>query len=177
VAVAQSGAAYTFTGTGFRAGETVRGMVHSDPVDLGELVADGAGTVEFTWTPAADFEPGDHTVVLTGADSGDAAQPFTIPAAQTASATPSATTSVTITTPSPAPTVTPAPTSATAASVTASAATSAATSHPTAAATTAPALSSTGASPLAGPMGLAGVIAVGCGAILTLGGALRRRED
>ncbi|QNG38585.1 hypothetical protein F1C76_20370 [Geodermatophilaceae bacterium NBWT11] len=69
------------TGTGFQPGETVTGVMASDPVDLGAQIADASGTVAFTWTVTAGFDPGTHTVTLTGPQSGSAADGFTVLAA------------------------------------------------------------------------------------------------
>ena len=50
----------------------------SDPVALGTQVADGEGTVTFTWTIPADADLGTHTVTLTGAESGSVAGTFEV---------------------------------------------------------------------------------------------------
>ncbi|WP_285725674.1 NEW3 domain-containing protein [Psychromicrobium xiongbiense] len=59
----------TFSGSGFYDAEQVSGVVHSQPVALGSGVAQ-AGQVSMSWTVPANFELGEHTVQLTGADSG-----------------------------------------------------------------------------------------------------------
>jgi hypothetical protein len=68
--VRQQGQTQSVTGSGFRPGEVVSGVVDSDPIDLGSRVANAAGEVTFTFTIPADFEVGPHTVTLTGAESG-----------------------------------------------------------------------------------------------------------
>ena len=70
VAVGQSGRTFTFTGSGFVAGESVTATVYSTPVALGSRTADAAGTVVFVWTAPADFPAGAHEVVMTGASGG-----------------------------------------------------------------------------------------------------------
>jgi|GEM_PF-5936488 len=49
-------------------------MVHSDPVDGGEVKADEHGTVVFTFVVPAGFETGAHTATLTGKLSGKVAE-------------------------------------------------------------------------------------------------------
>lgn len=97
---AKAGAQLEVTGTGFTPGELVEVWLHSTPVRLGELTADGAGNVRGTFTLPAKLEPGVHHIVLVdehGAEyvSGD----LTITAAEggTAPAVP-----VTSTKPAPA---------------------------------------------------------------------------
>ena len=63
------GNAITFKGTGFRPGENVSGTVHSQPVSLGSVVADAQGRVSIGWIVPANFEIGEHTIVLTGESS------------------------------------------------------------------------------------------------------------
>jgi LPXTG-motif cell wall-anchored protein len=60
-------------GTGFAAGESVSGTVHSTPIALEAKTADAQGRV--TWQVPIDavFELGDHTVDLVGATSGPVA--------------------------------------------------------------------------------------------------------
>lgn len=62
--------AQTVTASGFTAGETVTGTLHSDPVDLGTQIADKDGKVTFAFQIPVGFEVGKHTVVLKGATSG-----------------------------------------------------------------------------------------------------------
>jgi hypothetical protein len=55
------------TGVNFHPGERVVGMVYSKPISLGTVSADEFGVATFpVFTLPADFEPGTHTVVLTG---------------------------------------------------------------------------------------------------------------
>jgi hypothetical protein len=68
----------TVVGVNFQAGETVRGTLYSDPVDIGTQTANASGQVTFTYTLPANFPPGAHRVVLT-AQSGTAELAFTIP--------------------------------------------------------------------------------------------------
>ena len=81
----ERGEEIAFVGSGFRSGDVVTGTVNSEPVDLGSQEASIFGTVSYTWTVPADFEPGAHTVVLEGADGRTATAAFTVtgpPAAQ-----------------------------------------------------------------------------------------------
>ncbi|MGO2683488.1 MAG: hypothetical protein ACTIAA_04635, partial [Microbacterium sp.] len=66
------------TGTGFEPGEVVTGVMNSDPVELGTQTANADGTVTFTWTIPAGTDLGDHTVTLTGADSGSVSIDFKV---------------------------------------------------------------------------------------------------
>ncbi|MCL2316018.1 MAG: Ig-like domain-containing protein, partial [Actinomycetia bacterium] len=79
VGVRRSGDHFTFTGTGFGAGEAVSASIHSEPVDLGSVAADAAGVSVFGWNVPADFATGSHQVVLSGA-SGVAISTFVVPA-------------------------------------------------------------------------------------------------
>ncbi|MDR0436624.1 MAG: DUF4430 domain-containing protein [Propionibacteriaceae bacterium] len=72
-----AGSTITFTGTGFVPGESVRAVVHSEPVDLGSQDADAVGVVSWTWLVPADFEPGEHTVTVTS-DSAVAVASFVV---------------------------------------------------------------------------------------------------
>jgi hypothetical protein len=65
-----AGASLAVEGSGFRAGELVEVTLHSDPVVLGSLRADGEGTVRGTLTVPATVAAGDHTILLRGVDSG-----------------------------------------------------------------------------------------------------------
>jgi hypothetical protein len=57
-------------GSGFTSGETVVGILHSDPVVLGTVVADAAGNISFAFDIPAGVPLGTHTLVLTGLTSG-----------------------------------------------------------------------------------------------------------
>jgi hypothetical protein len=58
-------------GVNFHPGETVTGMVFSDPIALGSVTADANGVAAFpNFMLPADFEPGQHTVTLTGTGCG-----------------------------------------------------------------------------------------------------------
>ncbi|WP_285462079.1 hypothetical protein [Agromyces sp. NBRC 114283] len=61
---AKAGAQLEVTGTGFTPGELVEVWLHSTPVRLGELTADGVGNVRGTFTLPAKLEPGVHHIVL-----------------------------------------------------------------------------------------------------------------
>lgn len=54
----------------FSAGETVDGVVHSDPVNVGSVAASATGAVKLAFTMPDPLEVGDHTLTLTGATSG-----------------------------------------------------------------------------------------------------------
>jgi hypothetical protein len=82
-----AGSKQTITGDGFLPGETVHGVLHSDPIDLGTAVADANGVVTFSVTLPAGFETGTHAVVLSGATSGRVATvEFTVAATTAAAA-------------------------------------------------------------------------------------------
>lgn len=66
------------TGKGFIPGEQVSGLLQSTPVDLGVQTADASGAVTFAFKIPADFELGEHTITLTGAQSGPVAAQFTV---------------------------------------------------------------------------------------------------
>ncbi|MGO1318048.1 MAG: GH92 family glycosyl hydrolase, partial [Cellulomonadaceae bacterium] len=66
--VAQGGS-FAVIGRGYAPGETVTVVLHSDPVTLGEVVVDEAGTFRLAATVPAAAELGEHTVVGTGAES------------------------------------------------------------------------------------------------------------
>jgi hypothetical protein len=66
----RAGTSQTVTGTGFSAGETVSGELHSTPVSIGSGTASSSGTVTLTFTVPAALSAGTHTIVLTGATSG-----------------------------------------------------------------------------------------------------------
>lgn len=64
------GATQVFTAGGFDPGENVRFTVHSDPVDVGTVTADGNGVATIRWNVPDGFELGKHTVIATGLKSG-----------------------------------------------------------------------------------------------------------
>jgi hypothetical protein len=55
----------TVHATGWRGNSSVHASFHSDPVDLGDYVADAAGVLDFTFR-VADVEAGIHTLKLAG---------------------------------------------------------------------------------------------------------------
>ena len=63
------GGSLTVTASGFDAGESVTATLHSAPVSLGTLAADGTGAVSLTFIVPADLEPGTHALELVGASS------------------------------------------------------------------------------------------------------------
>lgn len=82
----EQGGQIVFTGTGFRAGDTVAGTVHSDPVDLGTTTASLFGVASFTWTVPTGFAVGAHTAVLETPDGRSATVQFTVTAGESAAA-------------------------------------------------------------------------------------------
>ena len=82
----------TVDGGGFEAGETVKVVVSSDPVTVGQSTANGSGVMSLTFTLPASVTAGSHAVTLTGLTSGaTASSPLTVTAAPTASTTTSTT--------------------------------------------------------------------------------------
>ena len=81
VPVLERGERQTAVGTGFLPGESVSGVMSSEPIALGTQIADEDGTVTFTWTIPADTDLGTHTVTLTGVTSGSVAATFQVVAA------------------------------------------------------------------------------------------------
>lgn len=81
--VVPQGGTVTVTGTGFTS--PVRGIVRSDPIDLGTLTPSASGTVTFTIETAA-LAPGTHTVTLTSAEATATAS-FTVTASTALAAT------------------------------------------------------------------------------------------
>ena len=84
----RQGGAQTITGTGFAAGEKVSGVLHSTPVALGTVRADGSGTVRLRFTVPRTLAAGTHTVVLTGQSGLTSRTSFTVTAAPAAVTTP-----------------------------------------------------------------------------------------
>src|SRR5699024_7233013 len=68
-----AGADLSVIGSSFGAGESASITLHSDPVSLGKVQANDAGECKTSVTVPADTAPGEHEVVVTGADSGTAA--------------------------------------------------------------------------------------------------------
>ena len=62
--------------------------LHSDPVDLGMITADGGGRASITFVVPPGLESGEHTVVLTGQRSGHVAEArFAVTAPQASAGT------------------------------------------------------------------------------------------
>lgn len=61
-------------GRGFQAGEVVQVDLHSDPIRLAEITTDGSGSFRAQVTVPLDAPVGDHTLVVTGSDSGLSAE-------------------------------------------------------------------------------------------------------
>ncbi|WP_223585463.1 GH92 family glycosyl hydrolase [Microbacterium sp. OVT16B] len=68
------GGSFELIGRGFGAGEKVSIVLHSDPIHLADVVADGAGSFRIQVAVPANAPVGAHTVVATGADTGLTAQ-------------------------------------------------------------------------------------------------------
>ncbi|MEY2425214.1 MAG: hypothetical protein QOI61_786 [Actinomycetota bacterium] len=93
------GGTMTASGGGFRAGEKVNVVVSSDPVTVGTPTADDSGLVSQSFTLPASVTAGQHTVTLTGQDSGvTISSPFTVTAQQAGTTTTSTTVAPTGTT-------------------------------------------------------------------------------
>ncbi|WP_022891046.1 family 78 glycoside hydrolase catalytic domain [Agromyces subbeticus] len=67
-AAAKPGDTITVTGEGFAPGETVTIELRSEPVRLGQAVADDAGAFSTSVTIPSDTATGEHHIVLTGED-------------------------------------------------------------------------------------------------------------
>ncbi|MFJ4998293.1 choice-of-anchor G family protein [Microbacterium sp. NPDC088619] len=78
VPVLERGEKQTAVGTGFTPGESVTGVMTSEPIALGTKVADAQGTVTFTWTIPSGTDLGTHAVTLTGATSGSVSASFQV---------------------------------------------------------------------------------------------------
>jgi len=76
--VVPQGGVVTVRGTGFEPGESITATQFSTPRDLGAKPADANGVVTFTWTVRSDETIGEHSVVLTGAQSGTVAVTFRV---------------------------------------------------------------------------------------------------
>jgi len=68
------GGSLEITGRGFAAGETITVTLHSDPIRLGQVTADGTGAFRIVVTVPASAPVGAHTLIAVGADSGLTAQ-------------------------------------------------------------------------------------------------------
>jgi LPXTG-motif cell wall-anchored protein len=78
---AAPGSSVAVTGEGFAVGEPVDITLHSTPVLLSTVNADGAGRVRTTVTIPADTEPGQHELILSGHYSGNTVSiPITVTA-------------------------------------------------------------------------------------------------
>jgi hypothetical protein len=67
---ADAGTTITVTGTGFEPGESVAIELHSTPVLLGSVIANGSGAISGTFTIPASVPAGSHSLVLTGSVTG-----------------------------------------------------------------------------------------------------------
>jgi LPXTG-motif cell wall-anchored protein len=81
--VLHRGELQTAIGTGFQPGEVVSGVQYSDPYPVGTQRADVDGTVTFTWVIPADTDISEHTITLTGEESGDVSGTFRVAATAT----------------------------------------------------------------------------------------------
>lgn len=80
------GARLALSYAGFHPGERVSAVLHSTPVDLGTFTADASGVLAAPVTVPAWLEAGAHTLVLTGAATGDRVVHFRLTAAPRATA-------------------------------------------------------------------------------------------
>ena len=64
------GGTVQLAGRGFGAGEVISLTLHSDPIHLADIVADGSGAFRAQVTIPANAEIGAHTLIAVGADSG-----------------------------------------------------------------------------------------------------------
>ncbi|WP_176697103.1 GH92 family glycosyl hydrolase [Microbacterium sp. 3J1] len=79
------GGSIEVVGRGFAAGELVTVTLHSDPIRLGQVTADGTGAFRAQLTVPTNAEVGAHTVIAVGAASALSAEaPLTVTAAATA---------------------------------------------------------------------------------------------
>jgi hypothetical protein len=76
--------------SGFDADERVLVELHSDPVELAVVTADGEGAVSTTVVLPGTVPAGEHTVVLTGQSSGRTAEAALVVVAATPGSTPPA---------------------------------------------------------------------------------------
>jgi hypothetical protein len=83
-----TGGTVSVSGGGFAAGEKVKVTVASDPVTVGEPVANDSGVASQSFTLPSSVGPGSHTVTLLGETSGvTISAPLTVVAAQVATTT------------------------------------------------------------------------------------------
>jgi hypothetical protein len=83
-----TGGTFIVTGGGFETGEKVKITVASDPVTVGEPVANGSGVISQSVTLPASVGAGSHTVTLLGETSGvTISAPLTVTAAAVATTT------------------------------------------------------------------------------------------
>ncbi|MGH8960030.1 MAG: hypothetical protein ACRDWT_02295 [Jatrophihabitantaceae bacterium] len=87
------GGTQSVSASGFAAGETVRGVLHSAPVSIGSARASRTGAVSLSFTVPRSLATGSHSVVLTGASSGlsTTSETFTVTAAPVATTMPATT--------------------------------------------------------------------------------------
>jgi hypothetical protein len=76
--VLPQGAEQTGIARGFIPGEVVSAVQQSDPLDLGDRVADADGTATFTWTIRDAETLGEHLFIPTGEVSGSAVATFDV---------------------------------------------------------------------------------------------------
>ncbi|WP_449407109.1 GH92 family glycosyl hydrolase [Microbacterium maritypicum] len=68
------GGSLEISGRGFAAGELITITLHSDPIRLGEVTADGSGAFRTVVTIPASAPVGQHTLIVEGTSSGLSAQ-------------------------------------------------------------------------------------------------------
>lgn len=64
------GQSLTVTATGLDPGTSASAVAQSTPISLGTKTVAANGSVSFTFTVPADFEPGAHSVTITGTKAG-----------------------------------------------------------------------------------------------------------
>ena len=67
---------------GLEPDEVVSFALHSDPIDMGTVTADGSGAGTLSWRVPTDVAAGQHHVVMTRADGTEVRAPLTVRAAQ-----------------------------------------------------------------------------------------------
>ncbi len=67
---------------GLEPDEVVSFALHSDPIDMGTVTADGSGAGTLSWLVPTDVAAGKHHVVMTRADGTEVRAPLTVRAAQ-----------------------------------------------------------------------------------------------
>ncbi|WP_053385708.1 purple acid phosphatase family protein [Leucobacter japonicus] len=80
----QQGGTLSVTGAGFEPNEALTAEVHSEPIALDPFSADAAGAIDLQWQIPADFEAGDHELVITRADGTPVTIAFVVAAAEAA---------------------------------------------------------------------------------------------